>query len=257
MRLNQRGVALAEALVAAVLTAALVGTALGSLSLLQRALARQVSRTSRSQALRAALQLSGSELRDLAPGAGDLIAISSTGLVYRAVRATGLVCGRDGVGLQVSTGSFRSLRTPVPVRDSLAVMNPSGDWIRVGLDGSPRAGTCPAGGPAVTLPVATSVPDPLGAVSWPTPLRVTELMELRAYQSGAEWWLGQRSVSSGETIQPALGPLAPSGLVVSGFDSLGNPASVPADVRRLKLVVRLAAGDSAVRTLLLPPGGVR
>lgn len=257
MRLNRRGVALTEALVAAVLTAVLVGTALGSLSLLQKALARQVSRTTRSQTLRAALQLSVSELRDLAPGAGDLIAVSTSGLVYRAVRATGLVCGRDGVGLVVSTRSFRSLRMPVAGRDSVAVMNGSGDWIRVGLDGAPRSGTCPGGEAALTLPLLASLPDPLAAVAWPSPLRVTELMELRAYQSGAEWWLGQRSVSSGETIQPALGPLAPSGLVVSGFDSLGNPAAVPAEIRRLRLVVRLAAGDSAVRTLLLPPGGTR
>jgi hypothetical protein len=136
-------------------------------------------------------------------------------------------------------------------------MNPSGDWIRVPLDAAPRSGTCPGGGAAITLPVLASVPDPLAGVSWPAPLRVTEQMELRAYQSGAEWWLGQRSVSSGETIQPALGPLAPFGLTVSGFDSLGNPALAPADVRRLKLVVRLAAGDSAVRTLVLPPGGAR
>ena len=257
MRLNQRGVVLAEALVAAVLTAVLIGTALGSLSLLQKALARQVSRTTRSQALRAALQLSVAELRDLAPGAGDLIALTTTGLVYRAMRATGLVCGRDGLGLLVSTGSFRSLRTPVAGRDSLAVMNPSGGWIRVGLDGAPRGGNCPGGEPALALPLVTSFPDPLASLSLPSPLRVTELMELRAYQSGSEWWLGQRSVSSGETIQPALGPLAPSGLTISGFDSLGNSAAVPADVRRLKLVVRLATGDSAVRTLLLPPGGVR
>jgi len=257
MRLNRRGVALAEALVAAVLTAVLIGTALGSLSLLQKALARQVSRTTRSQTLRAAVQLTVAELHDLAPGAGDLVSLSPTGLVYRAVRATGLACGRDAAGLLVSTGSFRSLRAPVPGRDSIAVLAGTGDWVSVGLDGAPRAGLCPDGAPAIALPMLAVLPDPLAGVSWPSPLRITEQMELRAYQSGIDWWLGQRSVSSGETIQPALGPLAPSGLTFSGFDSLGNPAAVLADVRQLRLVVRLPAGDSTVRTLTLPPGGTR
>jgi hypothetical protein len=256
MQLNRRGIAVAEAVVAVTLAALLIGTALGTLSTLQRALARQVARTTREQTLRAAVQLAVAELRDVAPVAGDIVALASTGVTYRATRASGVACGRDPDGILVASDTYRPLRTPVANRDSLTLMLSAGAWIRVPLDGPPRAGTCPDGTAAVILPSVPGLPDPIASVTWPAPLRVFEIMELRAYQSGSEWWLGQRSVSSGETIQPALGPLASGGLSLLGLDSLAQPTAAPLAIRQLRLTIRLASGDSLVRSLSLSPAGV-
>ncbi|HEX9895030.1 MAG TPA: hypothetical protein VGA78_13955, partial [Gemmatimonadales bacterium] len=138
MHLTRRGFALAEALVAVILTTLLLVAALGSLTALQRALGRQVARTTRAQTLRAAVQLGVAELQDLAPPAGDLVALSANGLIYRAVRATGLACGRGAEGLQVRSSSFRALRTPSPGRDSVAVLVRPDAWVVVGLEADPR-----------------------------------------------------------------------------------------------------------------------
>lgn len=256
MQLNRRGIAVAEAVVAVTLAAVLIGTSLGTLTTLQRALARQVARTTREQTLRAAVQLAVAELRDVAPAAGDIVALAPTGITYRATRASGLGCGRAPDGILVASATFRPLRVPVANRDSLTLMIPAGTWIRVPLDGPPRPATCPNGTAAVLLPYVPGLPDPLAAAIWPAPLRVFEVMELRAYQSGSEWWLGQRSVSSGETIQPALGPLASGGLALVGLDSLAQPTPVPVAIRQLRFTIRLASGDSLVRSLTLSPEGI-
>lgn len=255
MRLSRRGVALAETLVAVTLTALLVGTALGGLASMQRSLGRQVARTTREQTLRAAIQLGVAELRDLAPGAGDVLALAASAVTYRAQRATGLACGLTPEGVLVRAASFRSLRTPAAGRDSLALMTLAGDWIRVPLEGAPRLGACPDGATALLLPRSALLPDPLAAVAWPAPLRVFEVMELRAYQSGPDWWLGHRSISAGEAIQPALGPLATAGLTLTALDSVGGPITAVTDIRQLRLTVRLASGDTLARSLSLTPSG--
>jgi hypothetical protein len=58
-----------------------------------------------------------------------------------------------------------------------------------------------------------------------------------------------RSLSAGEVIQPAHGPIAPNGLVVTALDSSGFPTSTPGLVRHLALVVRVPSGDSAALPL--------
>lgn len=96
----------------------------------------------------------------------------------------------------------------------------------------------------MSLPYIISAPDPLAAALFPAPVLLSEVMEIRAYQSGSEWWVGVRSVSAGETIQPAHGPIAANGLRVAGYDSAGTPTLVPALVSHLLFTVLSAGGDS-------------
>jgi hypothetical protein len=254
MSLNPRGTALAELLVAAVLTAALMTAALDALSFLQRSVTRQASRTTSAQTLRAATQLFSSELRDLSPPAGDLMGMSPNSIVYRAVRGTGVGCATSLDGLHLLAGSFRALRLPGAGRDSLLVVRPGiAAPVSAAVTGDSRPGVCPDGRPALVVPYA-AVPDPLSGVNWPALVWLTEVMEIRAYQSGAEWWLGLRSIGAGEVIQPALGPLASNGLVVITLDSSGASTGTLADVRRLEIRLRLASADSLQTTIPLAGG---
>ncbi len=254
MPLNRRGVALAELLVAAVLTAALVTSALDALAFLQKSVTRQASRTTSAQNLRAAAQLFWSELRHLSPPGGDLMGMSPNSIVYRAVRGTGIGCAISLDGLHLLAGSFRALRVPAAGRDSLLIVRPGvAPPLSAAVAGDPRPGVCPDGRPAVVVPYI-AVPDSLSAISWPALVRLTEVMELRSYQSGAEWWLGLRSLGAAETVQPVLGPLAPGGLVFRVLDSMGNDAGVLPDVRQLEILLRLAWADS-LRTTVPFAGG--
>lgn len=249
MSLNLRGTALAELLVAAVLTAAVMTAALDALSFLQRSVTRQASRTTSAQTLRAAAQLFSSELRDLSPPAGDLMAISPNSIVYRAVRGTGIGCATSLDGLHLLAGSFRALRLPGPGRDSILMVRPGiAAPVSAAVTGDSRPGVCPDGRPALVVPYA-AVPDPLSGVTWPALVWLTEVMEIRAYQSGSEWWLGLRSLGAGEVIQPALGPLASNGLVVTALDSSGASTGSLADVRRLEILLRLASADALQTTV--------
>jgi hypothetical protein len=78
-------------------------------------------------------------------------------------------------------------------------------------------------------------------------------MQAKLYRSQGAWWLGARSESAGEVIQPVAGPLAPAGLRLVYRDSLGLPTSAAGGVREIEL--RLAAGEvpvESVRVVLRP-----
>jgi hypothetical protein len=244
MPLSRRGGGLIEAVVAALLTAVLVVAALGALAGLQRSATRFASRSLSNQAVRGTVQLLRSELRDLAPSAGELLALGSGSLSYRAVRATGLACAENGGLLHVTAASWSPLRQPAAGRDSLVLLAQVADTEMVAAAGGPAlAGLCPDGVASVSLPYVAGASD-LASASFPAPLLVTEVMEIRAYESGGEWWIGVRSVSAGETIQPAFGPIAIDGLRIRAFDSSGVPTVFPGRASLLSFMVKSAAGDS-------------
>jgi hypothetical protein len=81
-----------------------------------------------------------------------------------------------------------------------------------------------------------------------TPVRIYETMELRLYQSDAHWWLGARSVGTGEVIQPFVGPLAGTdGLRLEYLDRFGAPTSTPGAVRSVVIKVRGTTEHSLTR----------
>jgi hypothetical protein len=68
-------------------------------------------------------------------------------------------------------------------------------------------------------------------------------MQLKLYQSEGESWLGARSVSGGEAVQPVLGPLAGA----NGFrlDYLNGQGAPTADVNAIKSIRLTVRGLSA------------
>jgi len=245
MPLNCRGSSLVEAVVAAALTALLVVSALSSLAALQRTVGRFTGRALGHQAVRGTAQLLRSELGDLAPGAGDLVSFGAGSLIYRAVRGSGLACGSDAGRLLVVASSWSSLRQPAAARDSLLLLaQPADTQIVLAAAGPPLAAVCPDGVASVALPFALAGPDPVSGASFPVPVLLSEVMEIRGYESGGQWWVGVRSISAGETIQPAYGPIAPSGLMVKALDSAGTVTLDPSRVSHLVFTILGAQGDS-------------
>lgn len=242
MRLRREGAALAELIVAMTLTALIAGVALGGLTGLQRTVAHHAERTSLEAGLRGAAQLIRSELRDAGTGVdGDLVALTPGSVIYRAVRGSGVACGLDATSLLMSAGSLRTLRAPVPGRDSLqvlvglAALPDSLRWTLLPLLGAPFSARCPDGTPALAIPTPVSA---IPALPEGAPVRVVELMELRLYQSAAQWWLGLRSLGTGETIQPAFGPFAAAGVAFRYLDRLGSETIAAAEVTSLAIVIR-------------------
>jgi hypothetical protein len=64
-------------------------------------------------------------------------------------------------------------------------------------------------------------------------------VELRLYRSEGRAWLGMRSVSSDEGIQPLSGPMRDGdGLRLDYLDAGGRPTAVRSEVRAIGLTLR-------------------
>jgi hypothetical protein len=169
------------------------------------------------------------ESLDANAAALDLQAVASDSVTYRAIRLVGLACAVTVSEVRVLDAELAGWRGAQPGRDSLllpgrgVVTGDSTAWLAAPLLGVGRA-SCPVG-PATafrtTLDTArVGLPGPGELV----PVQLFEIMQLRAYPSGGQQWLGARSVSAGEVIQPAFGPLGSGGLTVVIRDSAGRPA---------------------------------
>ncbi|HWA15996.1 MAG TPA: hypothetical protein VG817_06175, partial [Gemmatimonadales bacterium] len=187
MRLTTaRGITLVELLVGllllAVVGAALARTALG----MSRALSRLQGRAAVQANLDAATGWLSAELEELGPG--DLQGSGDT-LRYRAVRFAGLGCHVTPSALTLELQRGVTGRSIQPGRDSLLVLVDS-IWQPFPVE-NVTIGNCE------------------GATDSLVPVRGFERMQARFYQSGGAWWLGGRSESAGEGVQPLAGPFLP------------------------------------------------
>jgi hypothetical protein len=108
------------------------------------------------------------------------------------------------------------------------------------ITGPPRSGVCTDGTGAAALVVPTPITDSLVL---PVPVRFFEVMEIRLYQSGGRWWVGARSVSNGEVIQPVMGPVASSGLQFQFLDQGGGSISSPTALSRITVRLTTTMDD--------------
>jgi hypothetical protein len=213
-------------------------------------------RLARSQAEHIALQANvrgaavvvGNELRELSTAAvgggvaNDLLSLSPAAISYRAVRGFGYTCQESAPGLlRISRNAFFAYRDPQPGRDS-ALLYLSGTptpadsgWVATAISAVISLTTCGAGEPAISL----TLPAFLGSIPVGTPVRIYEPMELAAYQSVGQWWLGMRSLSSGEAIQPVFGPLAAAdGFRLVYRDAAQVATAIPSSVKSITVTIR-------------------
>jgi hypothetical protein len=223
------------------------------------------SRTSRKQSEQIALQstvrgaalVASNELKGLSSiqagsvGGNDLITLGSHAVSYRAMRGFGYTCDASATGiLRLSRAGFSGHRDPQAGRDSALVYAPGvptpadSDWVPVAVTSVSTAGTCPGGKAAITLAASSSMS--LGTLTPGTPVRIYEPAELALYQSEAKSWLGMRSLTSGEAIQPLFGPLAQSeGFRLEYADAAGLATTDPGAVKSITISIRGLAGVSA------------
>ncbi|HKV73643.1 MAG TPA: type II secretion system protein [Gemmatimonadales bacterium] len=246
---GRRGFTLIETMIALALGLAVCALALKLLMGQQRLARLEAARVETQLTLHAALTYLVRELRPVGAGP-DLIEMGSDAMTFRATRGFALACDVSGSALLIRVQDRYGTRMPVPGRDSM-LLYWAGDsatrdddrWLPLPIAGVGQGTGC-GGVPVVILSTvwdsAGGIP---GGLRFPAPLRIYEILQVRAYQSDGRTWLGARSVSAGEVIQPAFGPLADAGLRFDFLDPQGRMTLDRDRVRSIGITV------SAVGTL--------
>lgn len=254
---SRRGITLIELLVALILTA-LLGLAMTRLLLVQRRSAGAL--IAGDEARRTLEQAAGwisTELAEVGKGDSnpDLLQLAGDSLTYRAWRMTGVACFVAPNEVRLRRDLLSLWRMPQPGRDSLVlflgnVSFPGSDtWVTAPVNAVAES-NC-AGRPAVRV-VTQLDPARLAGLGDLVPVRSFEVMQLRLYRSLGEWWLGARSVSAGEGIQPLAGPFAAGGIQLSYLDTLGLETVLPENVERLQVSLTPAGYLDSSRVLIAP-----
>jgi prepilin-type N-terminal cleavage/methylation domain-containing protein len=251
---NRHGFTLIELMIALVLLGIVGGVTYQMLINTQRLSTAQAERMNLQSAVRTGALVVPSELREVginAAGASDLVHIATDSVTYRAMRGVGFTCSVTATQIKLINSfalPFNSLRGVVAGgRDSLLIYvdndpDTDGDdqWITAPVN-AVAASTC--GG---TAAIAITTNDITGSISSGTidavvvggPVRTFEVMRLKLYTLDGQSWLGAQSISAGETVQPALGPLTANGFELAYFDVNGNATTNAANVRSMQVTLR-------------------
>jgi prepilin-type N-terminal cleavage/methylation domain-containing protein len=250
---NRHGFTLIELMIGLVLLSIVGGVTYQMLLNTQRLSTAQAERMSMQSAVRSGALVVPSELREIginAAGESDLVQIATDSVTYRAMRGLGFTCSVTATEIRLINSSalpFNALRGVTVGRDSLLIYvdnDPSteGDdqWVRAPVN-AVAASTCGA-----TAAIAITTTDFTGSISSGSiagvvvggPVRTFEVMRLKLYTVDGQNWLGARSVSASEAIQPALGPLTSNGFEMAYFDVSGNATTNVANVRSMRITLR-------------------
>jgi hypothetical protein len=213
----------------------------------QRTTSLQAQRVLLQTNLRSAAAFISTELREVSADSSnpDLLAFSPESVTYRATRGSGTGCSVNPTWVDFLGPLHGAFRRPQAGRDSLLVFvgaGPGREWIAgpvIGVTSSSCGGSSSLRISTLLDSVALA-----GASIGPLfPVRLFEIMQIKLYQSQGSHWLGARSVSAGEVIQPVLGPLDSNGLAITFRDSVGAIATRPFKVRSAEVVVRAQAAQ--------------
>ncbi len=258
-----RGFTLVEVVLALVLALAIGGGAYRLLLTGQRVGRMQAARLAEQENLRAGVWIVVNELRELgfdsvpalagvggAARSSDILVGEVGRIRYRGMRGMGFTCGAPTPGqLLLRAASWVGLRQPADV-DSLALYleadpDSAADdgWTRARVTGVAN-GTCADGTRAIALSTAWESPAladaAMGRIAVGGPVRIFEIMEIQYYPQDGKMWLGMRSLSRGEVIQPLVGPLTAFSL--GYLDRDGRSTAVLTDVRVISLALRGESG---------------
>jgi type II secretory pathway pseudopilin PulG len=253
---NKAGFTLVESMVALLLTVLVLGLVYRLLVGQQRTASLQAQRVLLQANLRSAAAFISTDLRDVSTDSTnlDLLAFAPESVTYRATRGSGIACRVSPTSVELLGEPYGAFRRPQPGRDSLMIYvaaGPGRDW----LSGPVTAiGVSTCGG-ASSLRLSTLLDSVTLAAASPGPLfpvRLFEIMQIKLYQSQGSSWLGARSVSAGEVIQPVLGPLETNGLWFTFRDSAGGFALRASAVRSGEVVIRVVAAQAVAGSFGAP-----
>ncbi len=275
MAVARRGFTLAELMIGLVFAGAIAGVAYRVLFTGQRVGLAQAAHVDLQDLVRAGAIIVANELRELgfdsvpaaaglpaAPVAGTDILIAEPGRIrYRAMRGLGFTCvASTPTQVLLRSSTWEGLRQPAADIDSIALFVegdpalPDDDaWVRARV-GAVSTGTCADGTPAIALAPSWEAAD-LGTAAVARavtggPVRIFEVMEIQLYPQGGKFWLGMRSVSRGEAIQPMVGPLA--GFTLGYLDRNDDVTADRNEVRTVSMALRgVTAGPVRADSLVL------
>jgi hypothetical protein len=181
-------------------------------------------------------------------GQNDILgALAATDITYRAMRGIGFVCqAGTATQLRISRSTFSGYRDPLAVRDGLYafIEGPDADsetddsWLPVAITAVSTATACPG---AIGAGITLTLPNTAALVGLPagTPVRFYEIMQLTLHEADGKSWLGARSVSAGEVIQPVLGPLADgNGFLLQYLTAAGVETADPTAIKSIRVTLR-------------------
>lgn len=260
----RRGTSLIELLVALTIFGIFAAIVLALLRTNGRSMANESARLESRAALWQGSAVIATELRPIAPPAGDILMLSDSAAWYRSFAASGVTCAASSAAtIDLLPDSLSSGARPATGWTSVQ----PGDLLFV-WDEGPRLGASDDQWRSMTVASVSGVPGLCDASSlvdstldvgrsgtrvrltapMPTPIavgaavRATRPARLALYRSGAAWYLGwsdwNSALNAWNVIQPVSGPYrsyAPAplagGLQFAAFDSSGTrllPASMQA-----------------------------
>ncbi|MFL5402378.1 MAG: PilW family protein [Gemmatimonadales bacterium] len=249
------GYTLVEITIALALMLIVTGAVYRLLNLTQRISRVQAAQLNLQSNVRTAALVAANELRGLntvtggSPAQNDIVSLTESGITYRAARGIGFLCQASSPGqLRIARTSFSGFRDPQPGRD-VAYLYSEGSsetatddsWLPLDVTDVTAGSGCP-GVSAAAISISTTATGFVAPAG--TPVRIYEIMELRLYQSDDQWWLGARSVSGGEAIQPLAGPLSGSdGFRLEYLDVWGSGTTDPTAVAGIRITTRGSSED--------------
>jgi prepilin-type N-terminal cleavage/methylation domain-containing protein len=256
---NRRGFTLAEIVIAMTLMLIVSGAAFKLLVTTQRLSRSQAEQASLQSNVRMGSLVVLNDLRELGTVAAgtadknDILTIAPDDITYRAMRGMGFICeAPTATQVRITRSAFSGFRDPQAGRDGLYVFI-DGDqdsetddaWLPVAITDVSTATACPGGlGDGITL----TTPNTAGLVGVPvgTPVRFYEVMELKLHVADGKSWLGARSISAGEAIQPVLGPLVDgNGFQLEYLDAGGAITADLTAIKSIRITIR-GISDGAV-----------
>jgi prepilin-type N-terminal cleavage/methylation domain-containing protein len=254
------GFTLVEILVALVIMAVVSGAVFQLLTTTQRLSRAQAEQVSLQSNVRTGSTLVPAELRELNTVLGggvdqnDVLAATGDAITYRAMRGLGTVCVSPTTQTEVRLlrSTYSGFRDP-QATDSIYVFLEGPDpyqedddsWLPVRLTAAATGNVCPGAAAGITLTTVASASLPGLEVG--TPVRIYEVVELKLHVADGRSWLGARSISAGDAVQPVLGPLLDgNGFELEYLDGTGTPTGDETAIKSIQVTVR-GLTDEAVR----------
>ena len=256
---NRRGFTLAEIMIALIMMLIITGAVYRLMLSTQRLSRSQAERVSVQSNIRMGSLLVLSDLRELNTVTGgpadqnDILAMTASDITYRAMRGMGTICQAPAATqVRISRSSFTGYRDPEAARDSFHVFlegDPDTEtddaWLPVAITNVSTSTACPGTvGAGITLTTPNTAA--LVGLATGTPVRFFEVMQIKLHEADGRSWLGARSVSAGQAIQPVLGPLADEdGFLLTYSTAAGAATADPTAVKSIQVTLR-GVSDNAV-----------
>jgi prepilin-type N-terminal cleavage/methylation domain-containing protein len=256
---NRRGFTLIEVMIALTIMLIVMGAVYKLMLSTQRLSRGQAERMTLQSNVRIGSLMVLNDLRELNTVTGgsadqnDILAIAATDITYRGMRGIGFICqASTATEIRISRGSFSGYRDPLAVRDGLYAFiegDPDSDtddaWLPVAITAVSTTTACPgAMGAGITLITPSTVA--LVGLTAGTPIRLYEVMEVKLHEADGKSWLGARSVSAGEAIQPVLGPLADgNGFLLEYLTAAAAVTTDPKAIKSIRVTLR-GISDGAI-----------